>query len=110
MSESGTTQDPLFVGATRPPMMWGVSYEAFIVCFMVSAIIFIGTNSVFTLPLYIPMHAICYLVCMKDPRAFRLLFLCMKTKGRSSSRHYWNASSSTPLTNTRNKKRMPICL
>ena len=30
MSElnAGLTEDPLFVGATRPPMRWGVTYSA----------------------------------------------------------------------------------
>jgi type IV secretion system protein VirB3 len=100
------TSYPLFVGATRPTMMWGVSYEALLACFMVTAVVFIGSGSVFTLVVYIPMHAVSYLICMKDPRAFRLLGLWLQTKGRSVSRHYWSASSATPLVNTRHRKRI----
>ena len=98
-----TTSDPLFVGATRPTMMWGVSYEAFIVCFMFTAVVFIGSGNPLFLLLYLPVHALCYLVCLKDPRAFRLLWLWLQTKGRSVTRQYWGASSASPLVNTRKR-------
>jgi len=38
---SGVTADPLFVGATRPPMRWGVTYSALL------------ANGVFTMELFL---------------------------------------------------------
>ncbi|MBY4679117.1 type IV secretion system protein VirB3 [Marinobacterium arenosum] len=96
--------DPLFVGVTRPSMVGGITYEALIVCVMVTAVVFLGSGNIFTLTIYLPLHVISYLVCQKDPRAFRLLSLWVSTKGRSVSRQYWGASSATPLVNTRRNR------
>ncbi len=96
--------DPLFAGVTRPTMRWGVSVEALIFNFMLTAIVFIASNNIFTLLIAIPVHAVSYLACLKDPRAFRLSYLWFITKGRSVSRRYWGASSAAPICNTRNIK------
>ena len=97
--------DPLFAGLTRPTMMFGVSVEALIFNFIFTMVLFIGTNSLISLAVFIPIHAVSYLVCLKDPRAFRLLSLALITKGRSVGRRYWGASSSAPLPNKRNLKK-----
>ncbi|WP_072909346.1 type IV secretion system protein VirB3 [Malonomonas rubra] len=97
--------DPLFAGLTRPSMVWGVSYDACIFNGMLTSVVFIGTGSIWGLLLCVPVHAVAFLICLKDPRAFRFLTLWMQTKGRSVSRVYWKASTATPLPNTRNKKR-----
>ena len=64
-------------------------------------------------PLYLllalPIHGLCYLVCLKDPRAFRLLWLWLQTKGKSRSRAYWTASSASPLVNTRDRNWRARC-
>jgi len=100
-------RDPLFVGATRPTMRWGVTYEAMIICASFSAIVFLGTGSLLGLAMYVPLHAICYLVCLKDPRFFRLFFLWVQTKCKSVAWRYWGAATSSPRVNTRKSKRLP---
>lgn len=98
-------RDPLFIGCTRPAMIWGISYEAFVVCLISSSMIFLAIGNPFYMLIYVPMHAICYGVCLRDPRAFRLLALWIITKGASNSRNYWgNVSSTTPFYNTRTEK------
>jgi len=106
--EINHAEDPLFLGCTRPSMIWGISYEAFIVCMMTAAIVFLGVGNPFYMLIYIPMHVVCYLVCLRDPRAFRLLALWLNTKGRCNTRNHWGGvSSSSPFFNTRtiNRKR-----
>ena len=94
--------DPLFLGLTRPAMIWGISYEAFIVCMMTSIMVFLGVGNPFYMLVYVPMHAVCYAICMRDPRAFRLLALWVQTKGKSNSRNDWGGTStSSPFYNTR---------
>lgn len=97
--------DPLLVGATRPTTMWGISYEAIILCATVSSFAFLAFNNVFLLPVvYIPMHGITFLMCLKDPRAFRLLALWAQTKLRSTSWQFWGAATAAPTYNTRQRK------
>lgn len=91
------TVDPLFVGATRPATVMGITYEVFIVIAMVSATTFIATSNLLYAMVYLPMHAIAYLVCQKDPRQFELLKLWGETKGRCLNRLHWKAASYSPL-------------
>lgn len=95
------TIDPLFVGCTRPTMVWGVTYEAFIFNAGVTSICFLAAGNVFYFLIAIPVHAISYLVCAGEPRQFELLALWLKTKGRNMNRRRWRASSYCPLENFR---------
>jgi type IV secretion system protein VirB3 len=45
-----------------------------------------------------------YLVCLRDPRAFRLAYLWLETNGRSIGTRHWGSATFTPLPNTRNKR------
>lgn len=60
-------KDVLFAGATRPSLVWGVTYEAIIFCIATTGVIFLAANSIWLLPLYVPLHGACYLICLKDP-------------------------------------------
>ncbi len=92
------TIEPLFVGATRPTLLWGVASEAFLINTMLTTVVFLAIGNPFYLVIGVPIHAVMVVICLKDPRAFRLLFLWVQTKGRSLSRIYWRASSASPLT------------
>lgn len=100
-------RDPLFIGATRPSLVWGVTYEALILCVSSVMILFIGSKNPFFLFLYIPAHGICYLVTLKDPRFFKLLMLWTQTKGKSIGWQKWRAATATPFKVTRNKRDLP---
>ena len=99
--------DPLFVGATRPSLVWGVTYEAIIICASTTGILFLATNNPLLMGLYIPMHGLSYLVCLKDPRFFRLIFLWAITKCKSLGWHYWGAATAAPLASTRKGRKWP---
>jgi type IV secretion system protein VirB3 len=99
-----TSSDPLFVATTRPAMKWGVTMDAIVVGGAITAIVFIGTGSIFTLLLYVPIHSVMYLLCLKDPNIIRLIKLWGVTKAKSIGWRFWGAATAAPIPNTRNKK------
>ncbi len=88
--------DPLFVGATRPAMVMGITYEAFVMVMMIAAVAFIALGPLWAL-LYLPLHVMAYLICAKDPRQFEHFKLWSETKGRCVNRAHWRAASYSPL-------------
>lgn len=104
MATSNNFSDPLFVGPTRPTMKWGVTYEAMVVGLVLVSIILIGTNNPFSMLLYLPIHATCYLICLKDPRFFGLLSLWLRTKCKSTSWRRYGASTGSHIPATRDNR------
>ncbi len=108
---SGLTSDPLFVGATRPPMRWGVTFAALLCNMMVTMELFLATRNLLTLLLCLPVHGVCVLLCARDPRFFELLQLWARTRlpALLASRRFWGASSYSPLVldaaNSRGRRR-----
>jgi len=101
MSErnSGLTADPLFVGATRPPMRWGVTYSALLFNMVFAMEAFLLTKNLLTLLLSVPIHGICVLLCTRDARFFDLVLLWTKTRlpAALANSRMWKASSYSPL-------------
>ncbi len=98
-SHSGLTADPLFVGATRPPMRWGVTYSALLANVVFTLEVFLLTQNLLTLALALPIHGICALLCARDARFFDLLLLWGRTRipALLANRRLWKASTYTPL-------------
>ncbi|MGO9037693.1 MAG: type IV secretion system protein VirB3 [Steroidobacteraceae bacterium] len=101
MSEStaGLAVDPLFVGATRPPMRWGVTYSALLFNVMFTMEVFLLTKNLLTLLLSAPIHGICMLLCARDARFFDLVVLWARTRlpALFANLRVWKASSYSPL-------------
>jgi type IV secretion system protein VirB3 len=97
--DPGIVQVPLAVALTRPSSKWGVPYEALVVNLVVSVLAMIGTHNLSWLSICVPIHAVCYLVCLKDPRSFELVWLWVCTTLRTllRTRYYWSGSSYSPL-------------
>ena len=95
----GITVDTLFVGPTRPTTFWGVTWQAFILNVIVTMEAFIWTRNLLWLLLFIPIHGICYLICLRDPRTFELLICWGPTKGLALLQNYfyWKAATFSPL-------------
>ena len=95
----GLVADPLFVGVTRPPMRWGVAYEALLLNLVVTMEVFVLTKNLLTLLIAIPVHAICALLCTRDPRFFHLTLLWVRTRLPAYLRtvRLWRAASYSPL-------------
>ena len=96
---AGLTLDPLFVGATRPPMRWGVTYSALLFNVIFVMEIFLVTKNLLTLLLAAPIHGICALLCAHDARFFDLVLVCARTRlpGAFGNMRLWKANSYSPL-------------
>jgi type IV secretion system protein VirB3 len=96
----GLIADPLFVGATRPPMRWGVTYSALLFNLVFIMEIFLLTKNLLTLLLCAPIHGVCMLLCARDARYFDLVLLWARTRlpALFANLRFWKASSYCPLT------------
>jgi type IV secretion system protein VirB3 len=110
----GLTADPLFVGATRPPMRWGVTYSTLVVNGVATMEIFLLTKNLLTLLLAAPIHGVCALLCARDARFFDLALLWGRTRipALLASARFWKSSSYSPLTldlpNRRGRRRTSL--
>lgn len=95
----GPAKDPLFAALTRPPTMLGVPVEAFGLIIMGSLLAFMASRSVVALPVFPALYGITRILCAKDPRFFRYLFLAMTTKATGANRTIWKGSSYSPFPN-----------
>lgn len=98
--ETGIDVDPLAVALTRPSTVLGVPYEACLINLLASVEALSLTENLLWLLMCIPVHGICYLITLNDPRSFELLLLHARTKLGTliASRWHWAASSYSPLT------------
>ena len=95
----GLVRDPLFVGATRPPMRWGVTYSALLCNLVFTLEAFLVTRNLLTLLVALPIHGACVLLCGRDSRYFDLLLLWGRTRlpALVANGRWWRASSYSPL-------------
>jgi type IV secretion system protein VirB3 len=95
----GLVRDPLFVGATRPPMRWGVTYSALLFNLVFSLEAFLVTRNLLTLLVALPIHGASVLLCGRDPRYFDLLLLWGRTRlpALLANGRWWRTSSYSPL-------------
>lgn len=95
----GLTVDPLFVGATRPPMRWGVTYSALLANGVFTMEIFLLSKNLLTLLLAAPIHGIAMLLCARDARFFDLALLAGRTRipALLANARLWKSSSYSPL-------------
>jgi type IV secretion system protein VirB3 len=99
MRNPGLRADPLFVGATRPPMRWGVTYAALLSNLVFTLEVFLVSKNLLTLLLSVPVHGVCALLCARDPRFFGLIGLWGRTRMPALLGNFrvWKASSYSPL-------------
>jgi len=98
-NNAGLTADTLFVGATRPPMRWGVTYSALLFNMVFTMEAFLLTKNLLALLLCAPIHGVCMLLCARDARYFDLLLLYARTRlpALFGNLRFWKASSYSPL-------------
>lgn len=99
-NDKGLRAEPLFVGATRPPMRWGVTYAALLFNLVFTMEAFLLTKNLLTLLLSAPIHGVCALLCARDARCFDLILLWGRTRMPAvlGNLRVWSASSYSPLT------------
>jgi type IV secretion system protein VirB3 len=87
MAGSRLRADPLYQGLTRPAMIFGVTYNFFLINVMSITIAFINTRDFFVVLVIAPaIHALGYYICLREPRFLELIALrlgkCQKCKNR----------------------------
>jgi type IV secretion system protein VirB3 len=97
--QDGSDPDTLAVALTRPTTKLGVPYSAIVINLLVCVEALSLTSNLLCLVMYVPLHGICYLITLNDPRAFELLLLWGRTKLATllASRWYWSVSTYSPL-------------
>src|ERR1700748_3726017 len=95
----GLKSDPLFVGATRPPMRWGVTYSALLFNMVFTMEVFLLTKNLLMLLLAAPIHAVCMLLCLRDARYFDLVLLWARHRipAALGNQAWWKSCSYAPL-------------
>ena len=95
----GVTADALFLGVTRPAMAFGVTYSALLANAVVTVELFLLTRNLLWLLVAVPVHGLCWLLCLSEPRFFDLALLWGKTRGPGlfGNRAVWRAQGYSPL-------------
>lgn len=94
MSDSDSlSSDPLFVGLTRPTLIFGVSVQYAMVNMMVSVVYFIQTSSFKILPIAAIIHFVGYILCFKEPRFMELYLNKMGKCNKCPNKGYYGANS-----------------
>jgi type IV secretion system protein VirB3 len=96
---AGLRADVLFVGATRPPMRWGVTYSALLVNGVLTMEMFLVTKNLLMLAICVPIHGLCALLCARDARFFDLALLWGRTRipALLANARLWRSSTYSPL-------------
>src|SRR5258708_21741252 len=80
-------------------MRWGVTFTALLFNLIFTMEAFLLTKNLLTLLIAIPIHGVCALLCLRDPRFFDLLMLWGRTRlpGLLGSYRYWRAVTCSSL-------------
>lgn len=85
--------DPLFVGLTRPTMIFGVSIQYAMLNMMVSVTVFIQTSGIKIIFIAAIVHLVGYILCFKEPR-FMEIYLNKGSKcNQCSNRSFYGSNS-----------------
>lgn len=93
---SGTgnvSTDPLFVGLTRPPMIFGVSFSFFFLNFFFSLMFYINHPGIAVIGIAISLHVIGYIICFKEPLFMELYMNYASKCTKCSNRIYYGGNS-----------------
>lgn len=93
---SGTVgTDPLFLGLTRPPLLFGVSYTFAALNGIISLLAFIITSKFFYLLVLLPgLHMVGWLICLNEPRAIEIFIARMSKCNVCRNRFYHSGTNS----------------
>lgn len=96
---AGLIADLLFVGLTRPPMRWGVTFTALLFNLLCVMEVFVLTKNLLVLGLALPIHGISALLCARDARFFELLVLYVRARTPAwlGNYRFWRAASVSAL-------------
>lgn len=85
--------DPLFVGLTRPTMIFGVSVHYAMLNLMISVTIFIQKSSIYIILIAALVHLVGYLLCFKEPRFMEIYLNYAAKCNQCPNKSYYGANS-----------------
>lgn len=85
--------DPLFVGLTRPSMIFGVSVQYAMLNMMISVTIFIQKSSIYIIFIAGLVHLVGYLLCFKEPLFMELYLNYAGRCNQCPNKGYYGANS-----------------
>jgi len=85
--------DPLFIGLTRPSMIFGVSIQYAMLNLMVSVTIFIQKSSIYIIFIALIVHLIGYLLCFKEPKFMEIYMNYAGKCNQCSNKSYYGSNS-----------------
>ena len=85
----------LFLALTRPPMVCGVTLEAFCINILIAMLAFIISKNLFYGLLWLPLHGVCLVACRMDNQCFKIL-LGKSRLGRTRNAAIWGGTSYEP--------------
>ena len=87
------TPDPLFIGLTRPTMIFGVSITYALLNMVISTMYFINTTNFYVVPLAVIIHMIGYIMCFKEPLFMELYLKKLAYCNKCYNKGYYGANS-----------------
>lgn len=85
--------DPLFVGLTRPTLIFGVSTPFAMLNMMISVVYFIQTSSFWIVPIAGVIHLVGYLMCFREPLFMELYLNKLSKCNQCANKSYYGANS-----------------
>jgi type IV secretion system protein VirB3 len=85
--------DPLFVGLTRPTLIFGVSLPYAMLNMLVSVVYFIQSSSIKVIFIAVVVHIIGYILCFKEPLFMELYLNKARKCNLCSNKTYYGANS-----------------
>jgi type IV secretion system protein VirB3 len=93
---AGLARDPVFAALTRPQMFAGVSYSFFVLNLVFTTEIFLITKSFWAILAALALHAIAYVICLREPRLLDLWILRASRCPRVKNYAHWRCNSYAP--------------
>lgn len=95
MADTGSIEtDPLFVGLTRPTMIFGVSFKMFFLNFFLSMFFYIQVPGLKVIALAIALHLIAYILCFQEPLFLELYMMKWSKFLNCKNKSFFNGANS----------------
>lgn len=85
--------DPLFVGLTRPTLLFGVSVNYAMVNGLVGMMYFINKSDFKVVPIMLVVHLIGYIACFKEPRFMEIYLMKAQKTNKCINKSFYGANS-----------------
>lgn len=93
---AGLARDPVFAALTRPQMFAGVSYSFFVLNLVATTEVFLITRSFWAILAALGLHAVGYVLCLREPRFLDLWILRASRCPRIKNYGHWRCNSYAP--------------